>query len=150
MNQRGSEKWHRISDVAEAGGTALCSICGPGARVFYKPSRNRWICTVSSNASRGRISPDARRRQRLQARFQMSPEEYDALLQAQQSTCAICLEPCQSGRRLAVDHDHETGAIRGLLCNACNRGLGCYRDRPELLLRAIAYLETNLSTTNAA
>lgn len=59
----------------------------------------------------------------------------------QGGACKICGEPCTSGRSLAVDHCHKTGRVRGLLCGQCNNGLGRFRDRPDLLLAAIAYLE---------
>jgi hypothetical protein len=42
---------------------------------------------------------------------------------------------------LAMDHDHRTGAIRGLLCNNCNRGLGRFKDSPDLLESALRYLK---------
>lgn len=44
-------------------------------------------------------------------------------------------------RTLAVDHDHETGCLRGLLCEGCNRGIGLLRDDPDLLRRAADYIE---------
>lgn len=75
-------------------------------------------------------------------RFNLAPELYDAMLAAQNGVCRLCLEPCASGRRLAVDHDHETGRIRALLCSNCNRGVGLLRDRPWLLERAATYLRT--------
>jgi len=53
--------------------------------------------------------------------------------------CAICR---RSARRLAVDHDHQTNVVRGLLCTPCNQGLGMFRDSVALLRGAIAYLTT--------
>lgn len=64
---------------------------------------------------------------------------YDQLLAKQGGKCAICGEEA-NGNRLAVDHNHETGEIRGLLCHQCNTGLGSFRDNPQLLKQAIAYL----------
>lgn len=66
--------------------------------------------------------------------------EFISLARSQGNTCAICgAKP--KARRLAVDHDHKSGKIRGLLCMFCNTGLGKFRDSPELLERAIVYLE---------
>lgn len=72
----------------------------------------------------------------------MSIAEYDALLEAQGGGCAICgkIDP---NFRLAIDHDHRTGANRGLLCSNCNRGLGLLGDDRTLLLAAIAYLASH-------
>jgi hypothetical protein len=58
-------------------------------------------------------------------------------LKATQTRCLIC----NSDEKLVVDHDHETGKIRGMLCNHCNRGLGHFRDNPELLEKAKDYLK---------
>jgi hypothetical protein len=62
--------------------------------------------------------------------------------------CAICDQPegaidphSKKPRKLAVDHNHVTGAVRALLCTNCNTGLGRFDDSRELLRRAIAYLE---------
>lgn len=69
---------------------------------------------------------------------------YDDLLALQKGRCAICGCTPQT-RRLAVDHDHETGMVRGLLCSGekgCNHGLlGAARDNVETLKRAVYYLE---------
>lgn len=54
--------------------------------------------------------------------------------------CEICGSACTSGRALALDHEHTTGQFRGWLCIKCNMGLGCFRDDPELLVKAKAYL----------
>lgn len=73
-------------------------------------------------------------------RHGLSPEEQDALFDQQEGLCAICGEPCPKFPRLCIDHDHITGKIRGLLCKQCNLGLGNFRDSPEILEAAIAYL----------
>lgn len=66
----------------------------------------------------------------------MTDEEFAAMRQAQDDGCAICGE----ADGLVLDHDHTTGANRGLLCGFCNRALGSFRDDPARLKAAIAYL----------
>ena len=70
----------------------------------------------------------------------ITPEQYRDLLSAQDAVCAICEQPCLSGKRLAVDHDHELGRIRGLLCGRCNTALGLLEDQEPRLLAALDYL----------
>lgn len=81
----------------------------------------------------------------LKLKYGITAAEYDELLAAQDSRCAICGLPETNGRhanmKLAVDHCHTTNTIRGLLCSDCNNGLGRFKDDPELLLRAAAYLK---------
>lgn len=73
--------------------------------------------------------------------YGITVEEYDQMLERQNGVCAICDEECPSGQQLAVDHCHETGRVRGLLCCNCNRGVGLFKDKPKRLLRAAEYLE---------
>lgn len=75
----------------------------------------------------------------LRAQYGISAERYDELLSEQAGVCAICSTPPEE-KPLHVDHDHSTSAVRGLLCGACNRALGLFKDRPETLLTAAAYL----------
>ena len=65
------------------------------------------------------------------------------MLQSQNRQCAICeeLPAKEEGKKLHVDHCHATNKVRALLCFNCNRGLGCYKERKELFLKSIAYLE---------
>jgi hypothetical protein len=81
--------------------------------------------------------------------FKISIEEYNNLWQKQNGVCALCGNPetvmYSNGkitklRALAVDHDHKTGRIRGLLCHFCNVGLGHFKDDKNLLLKAIEYI----------
>lgn len=88
---------------------------------------------------------------RLRAKFSINLRDYEALCAAQGGCCAICGgTPSDRSRRLAIDHDHNTGAIRALLCHHCNTGLGNFRDEIERLEQAIAYLRRFQSTDTAA
>jgi len=77
----------------------------------------------------------------LRIKFGITYADYQEMVRAQDGGCAICGEECPSGRQLAVDHDHATGRVRGLLCGPCNSGLGHFRDRVALLRAAADYLE---------
>lgn len=67
-----------------------------------------------------------------------------AMLEAQNGVCAICGNGNDGTRQLGVDHDHETGAVRELLCNRCNPMLGYARDSIPVLQAAIAYLKRHM------
>lgn len=67
--------------------------------------------------------------------------EYKRLYDAQLGTCAICLRATGATRKLSVDHDHETGKVRGLLCRPCNDMLGHARDSDMFFYRAANYLQ---------
>jgi hypothetical protein len=78
----------------------------------------------------------------------MSLEDYNTLLKKQNNTCTICkqLEPIIDNRNnqrrdLAVDHNHKTGKVRGLLCSRCNNVLGRIKDNVDILQEAIKYLK---------
>lgn len=65
---------------------------------------------------------------------------YARLLEVQDGRCAICRKATGKARRLAMDHNHETGDPRGLLCYHCNRIIGLWGDDPEVFRRAARYL----------
>lgn len=87
----------------------------------------------------------------LQAKYGISRSDYLAMFEAQKGLCAVCSQPetdtDKNGgvKALAVDHDHVTSKVRGLLCTACNTGLGKFKDDPALLQAAIAYLAKHAS-----
>lgn len=82
--------------------------------------------------------------QQVKHRYGLDPRDYHAMVERQGNLCAICRLPCLSRKRLSVDHDHDSGVIRGLLCNDCNTTLGKFGDDPERFRRAAAYLEANM------
>lgn len=85
----------------------------------------------------------------LRLKFGITPDQYRALLQNQQGVCAIC-GAVPNGKRLAVDHDHATGAVRALLCQRCNLCLGQVEDDPALMRRMIRYINQHSKNTRTA
>lgn len=82
---------------------------------------------------------------RVQSAYGISMQEFEKMLAAQGGGCAICgkkIDDRRDGktRRLCVDHDHDTGRIRGILCTRCNTGIGMFGNDPDLFRRAINYL----------
>ncbi len=123
--------------MAPYGSKPKCSIEGCG-----RHRHARGLCPIHygewrTEQGRPIASPAAS----LRFHYNMTVEEYAALLAEQGGVCAICREACSSGKRLAVDHDHTTGKCRGLLCMRCNTAVGLMRDDADLLLAAVAYLK---------
>lgn len=85
----------------------------------------------------------AYRKRYIEREFGIKYEDYDRMLEEQHGVCAICGKPetKPNAKYLAVDHNHETGEVRGLLCNNCNRALGLLKDDIEVLQNAINYLK---------
>lgn len=91
--------------------------------------------------------PDVMRNIDLKKSYGITLEQYNILLEAQNGVCAICKKPeidvCNKKgavRNLAVDHDHVTGRVRGLLCRGCNQGLGNFKENKQSLQEAFSYL----------
>jgi heterodisulfide reductase subunit A-like polyferredoxin len=77
----------------------------------------------------------------LKKRHNMTPEEYAKKAELQFNGCAICKQPCKTGRNLAIDHDHKTNVVRDLLCQRCNVVLGLVNDDESLLFDMMDYLK---------
>lgn len=87
-----------------------------------------------------RKNPRAAKKHHLRLTYGMTLEQYDELLRQQNNVCAVCKKTNPNGKDLAVDHDHGSGQIRGLLCDRCNRGLGFFDEDPVILHEARGYL----------
>ena len=83
----------------------------------------------------------AEREYHLRRKYGVGLAEYEGLLEAQGGVCKICGEARPEERTLHVDHDHETGAIRGLLCFRCNNAIGDLRDDDYLARKLADYLD---------
>ena len=88
---------------------------------------------------RGRY-PACSRRAHLKRTFGITQEEYEARLREQGGGCAVCGRPPKPGKSLHVDHDHETGYVRGLLCFSCNAALGHFQDDLDRIDAALTYV----------
>jgi hypothetical protein len=97
------------------------------------------------DTSIGDVMVDDQLKYHLKSDHGITIEEFEQMVINQEGRCAICHQfpPKINSRnidRLFVDHDHNTGRIRGLLCSRCNTGLGLFKDSSELLIVAADYL----------
>lgn len=82
------------------------------------------------------------RRSNLWRRYRITPEQFDELLAKQGNRCAICKSDDPGHRHgWHVDHNHETGKIRGILCGTCNVAIGMTAEDPDVLFRIAVYLK---------
>ena len=105
--------------------------------------RRKNLDYVASKSREWRIkNPERYRDHMLKSNYGVSLGTYDAMFAEQEGKCAIC-GTGDTGRhtRFHVDHCHDTGAIRGLLCHNCNHGVGHFKNSPEKLKAAGAYLK---------
>ncbi len=93
---------------------------------------------------RKKPTPEQRRKFRLKTRYGISVEEYDKLLLLQEDRCPVCKKRSPTH----VDHDHDTGAVRGILHPFCNQLLGLAQENVETLKGAIEYLESYQAKRN--
>jgi hypothetical protein len=90
------------------------------------------------------LHPDRWYDRKLRKDYGISLVEYEKLLAEQGGQCAVCHgTKTRNGYRFAVDHDHVSGKVRGLLCDTCNRAIGLLKDDPAVLRAAASYLERN-------
>jgi hypothetical protein len=128
-----------------------CGDCGEkkALRAFYRSQRGKHgrqsyckLCLRIRDRAKRAANPDAwRERSWRHKGIDMTAARYAELLKEQQGECAICgVSQAEVNRRFAVDHDHTTGKIRGLLCGNCNKGLGLLGDTAEGVRAALDYL----------
>lgn len=148
------------SDFSKGDGAdGLASWCKPcaaeHARAWYRANKGRARETKRRyyEANRERVNERQREYKASRPRqykayrlksFGLTIDDFERMLAEQDGVCAGCLHPPTGEDRqnavLHVDHCHETGRVRGLLCGRCNTGLGLLRDDPETLHRLAAYV----------
>jgi len=120
-----------LSELSETREIKKCDTCkdylplDSFANNAYKPDGLASTCKVCSKAN-----------------YTRKKQHYKGLYTMQEGRCAICnCTTEENGKDFAVDHCHKTDKVRALLCNNCNTGIGTFKDKPELLTKAIQYLE---------
>ena len=114
----------------------VCKSCG-----VDKPRKDFSQKQVRCNPCRSAKNRHSHRARHLKNTYGITPEDYDEMAK---DGCNLCGKKRESnGRNLAVDHDHETGKLRGILCVMCNVGLGNLGDNVEGLTRALEYLNAS-------
>lgn len=128
--------------------TKICKRCGEAKDVsaFYRWATHCKPCYSLRGREWQKANKDKvaviHRKAKLKAKYGLTPSEYEAMLLSQGGRCKIC-DNIPGRRPLDVDHSHASNKIRGLLCEACNKGLGIFQDDPVLLEKAMRYLIEN-------
>lgn len=120
-----------------------CKVCKNKQNKKYRDTPNGKIISRKSlykynTSSKGK---EIKRNSELKRKYNITSEEYTRILKDQGGVCAICGSSTPGGPgKFHVDHDHDTGKVRGLLCNNCNLGMGYYKDSIGVHLSAVQYL----------
>lgn len=133
--------------LSEAAAIATCHECGEEYLVTHTRQR---FCSLRCTQRHHGAKWYAENRERAKstgvlAKYGITFETYQAMYDGQGGRCAICSTPMElmgskQSATAHVDHDHETGAVRALLCTRCNTGLGMFRDEPAIISSALTYL----------
>jgi hypothetical protein len=121
-----------------------CAHCGQTFQRASKTAGSQRYCGKTCRLAAASAREGSQRWKHIARRYGVTPDFVEALFEVQGGCCAICRRPLD-GEKLdltapQVDHDHETGLVRGILCRACNTGLGMLGDSVETLRAALTYL----------
>jgi hypothetical protein len=123
--------------------TAVCSECGvsrPLSEFLTYTHTLRSYCLLCAKDPRRSLplNPEQHKIHQRCRKYNLSLAEYELMFDLQRGRCAICQR--HPRKMLVIDHDHTTGRVRGLLCGACNQGLGMFNDNPTFITAAANYL----------
>jgi hypothetical protein len=139
----------KLEELIASGATRKCNKCNEVLPVtefhIHKDVKNNKQyrfnspCKFCANITR---NIDYHKAYQRKLKYNLTTEEYDAKLRSQNYSCAICnIHRDDYSKDFAVDHCHQTGKVRALLCNNCNCGLGFFKDNPRIIKKAISYLD---------
>lgn len=131
--QRRSRQARRFSEIRSE--LRECSRCG-AKNVERKPGIP--VCDDCKVDKRDRTDIERRRRFRT---YGITEADYNAMLERQGHCCAICQTDTPGRKGWAIDHCHDSGVVRGVLCSPCNSAIGLLRDDPDVIMRAAMYVE---------
>src|SRR5215217_3935061 len=115
----------------------VCVDCEPGSK---RPAPHPGPRCATCHRARRKALSNSSWETRIGLTYNITADEYFQTLDFQGGKCYICNRATGAVKRLAVDHRHSDGQIRGVLCTVCNRTLGHFRDEPEAFERAAYYL----------
>lgn len=122
-----------------------CKSCNTKAHAEYVEKNRSTINEQMRKRYRGK--PGEKERMQWYSRqkfYGVSKENFEKMFKTQKGCCAICkIAQSSTKHTFNIDHDHDTGKIRGLLCMRCNRGMGLLRDDKVILSNALKYLKKN-------
>ena len=124
--------------MARASKRKVCKDCGPESK---RPAPHPGPRCATHHREIVKARKASKHELWVQATYGLGPGMYALLKDAQGGTCALCGRATGVRKKLAVDHDHKSGYVRGLLCGPCNKLLGFARDNPEFFRRCAEYLE---------
>lgn len=128
------------SKDAKDGLQSWCKKCYKEHHQTHKnPKRKAEYDKKYRQTEKGKFNYESSKRN-LKNHHGVTLEQYDKMFEEQGGVCAICSGVNKNGRRLAIDHNHNTGEIRGLLCANCNIGIGMLKENVNILCSAISYL----------
>ncbi len=117
--------------------TRTCKDCGADSK---RPAPHPGPRCATHHRGRKKALKRAAHARWIEKTYGITSEQYWAIYEAQGGTCYICQRATGATKLLAVDHDHATGYVRGLLCGPDNQLIGRLRDNPDALLRGVEYL----------
>lgn len=124
---------YRKENPEKAG--AVVAVWYEANKEYAKQSVKEW---VAANPERRLANI---RRSHLKKKYNLSIASWENMFSEQQGRCGSCRDPLIRGKGTHVDHDHETGAVRELLCYSCNVALGLLKDEPDKVQRLLWYIE---------
>jgi hypothetical protein len=98
-------------------------------------------CSCKRTVAYGKQNKEKRKSATIKHKYGITLEDYNTMLKKQDYKCGICKDPLNTKKRFNIDHNHNSGYVRGLLCSFCNWGLGHFKESIENLNNAVKYLE---------
>lgn len=146
-----------VSEYPDTKTTQYCPACEVNKTFdnFYKDKRGKngltrrckacWSKKSYYSRTRSPESIDKNYWRVATNRYGITKDEFYVMLESQGNKCKICKREADTYRRLTIDHDHNTGKIRGILCGQCNSGLGLFKDDVYIMKEAIRYIKESLA-----
>ena len=134
-----------LKPLSEYYTTRFKSVSDPTKKYYHGKCKKCYI-----KKGQDKYDPIKQRDKNLRHAYGITLDEYNVMLEKQGGVCGICKTDNPKGRQSGrgkvkdfyVDHNHETGEVRGLLCNNCNRAIGNFKDDPTIIQKAVLYLRS--------